>query len=74
MVLNFNGSFTFGNLFGKNIIIFVDNRKKDILIIGKGPTKRLHDIILTAEKEYDINLTKQQKKFCLCIITGRLVI
>ena len=49
MVLNFSGSFTFDNLLGKNIIIFVDNRKKDILIIGKGPSKRLDDIILAAE-------------------------
>ena len=33
-----------------------DNKKKDILIFGKGSTQVLDDITLTAEKEYTINL------------------
>ena len=40
----------------------VVNRKRDILILGKGLMKGLDDTILTAEKEYAINLTEQQKK------------
>ena len=45
--------------FGKDIIIFgvdmsssvhVDNNKKDVLILGEGPTQELDDTTLTAEK------------------------
>ena len=63
------GSFSLsdGSRFGKNVIIFraemnslvhIDNKKKDILIFGKGPTNCLDDTMLTAEKEYCINFTE----------------
>ena len=61
--------------FGQNVIIFrvdmsysvhVDNKKKDILILGKGPTKGLQHT-LTAEKMYSINFTVTKKKFCLSL-------
>ena len=39
-------------------------RKKDILILGKGPTQGLEHK-LTAEKLYSINFTKNNTKFCL---------
>ena len=45
----------------------VDNKKKDILILGKSPADGLDDPTLTAEKEYSINFTEQQKKFCLSL-------
>ena len=60
-----------GGGFGQNIIIFgadmsfsahIDNKKKDILIIGKGPTQGLEDT-LTAEKMYSIYFTVTKKKF-----------
>ena len=60
--------------FGKNVIIFgtdmsslahIDNRKKDILVLGNGPTDGLDDSTLTTEKEYSINFTKQQNTFRL---------
>ena len=50
--------------YGKNVIIFeadmrssvlIDNKGKDILMIGEGPTPRLDDITLTAEAKYLIN-------------------
>ena len=50
----------------KNVIIFgadmsssvqVDNKEKDILIIGEGPTQGLDDTTLTAETKYPINFT-----------------
>ena len=62
--------------FGKNVIIFgadmsssvhVDNKKKDILILGEGPTQGLDDTTLTAEERYSINFTKSRKKFCLSL-------
>ena len=68
-------SFSFGNDFGKNVIIFgvdmssstkIDNRKKDILILGIGPTQGLENT-LSAEKMYSINFTKKNTKFCLSL-------
>ena len=61
--------------FGQNVMIFgvdmsssahVDNKKKDILILGKGPTQGLEHR-LTAEKMYLINFTVTKKKFCLSL-------
>ena len=39
----------------------IDNKKKDILILGKGPTQGLEHT-LTAEKLYSINFTEHNKK------------
>ena len=70
-----HGSFSFpGSGFGSNVIIFgvdmtssvhVDNKKKDILILGKGPSQGLGEHSLTAEKMYLLNLRVTGKKFCL---------
>ena len=43
-----------------------DNRKKDTLILGKGPTQGLEHT-LSAEKMYLINFTEHNKKFCLSL-------
>ena len=68
------GKFSVGSGSGRNCIIFgvdmrssvpVDNKKKYILIFDEGPTQGLDGIILTAEKKYLINLTKNNNKFCL---------
>ena len=57
----------------KHVIIFgvdmssstkIDNRKKDILILGIGPTQGLENM-LSAEKMYSINFTKNNTNFCL---------
>ena len=42
----------------------IDNKKKDMLVIGIGPTQRLEHT-LTAEKIYTINFTVTKKKFYL---------
>ena len=42
----------------------IDNRKKYILILGKGPTPGLEHA-LSAEKMYSINFTEHNKTFCL---------
>ena len=44
--------------------IHIDNKKKDILVLGRGPTQGLESI-LTAEKMYSVNFTVTKKKFCL---------
>ena len=62
-----NTSFSVGNEIGKNVIILgvdmssstkIDNRKKEILILGRGPTQGLENT-LNAEKIYSINFTKK---------------
>ena len=70
------GSFSLsdGGGFGKKVIIFaadmsssahIDNKKKDILILGKSTTQGFRKITLTAKKEYSINFAEKQKKNCL---------
>ena len=41
-------------------------RKKNILVLGKGPTQGLEHT-LTAEKMYSINFTVTKKRFCLSL-------
>ena len=69
-------AYSFGNGFGKTVIIIgvdmsssvhVDNKGKDILILGKGPTQRLGEHSLTAEKMYSVNFTDQSEKYCLSL-------
>ena len=59
---------------GKSAVIFgvdnsssvhIDNNKKDISVLGKGPTQRLDDPKITAEAEYSIIFSRLQKRFCL---------
>ena len=69
-------SFSFpGGRFGQNVLIFVvdmsssahiDNKKKEISVLGKGPTQGLEHT-LTAEKMYSISFTVTKKKFCLSL-------
>ena len=58
--------------FGQNVLIFgvdvsfhahIDNKKKDILVLGICPTQELEHT-LTAEKMFSINFTVTKKKFC----------
>ena len=44
----------------------IDNRKKDISVLGKGLTQVLEHAI-TAEKIYSVNFTVTKKKFCLSL-------
>ena len=59
---------------GKNVIIFgvdisssvhIDNKNKDILILGERRTQRLDDTALTAEAKYPFNFTQPRKWFVL---------
>ena len=65
---------------GKNIIILgadmsssvhIDNKNKDILILGEGPTQRLDDTKLTAEDIYLITFTQPNKRFALSLHYNR---
>ena len=63
-----------GGSVGKNVImsgvdmsssVHIDDKGKDILIIGKGTTQRLDDTMLTTEAQYTINFSRSNRKFCL---------
>ena len=66
-------SFSFpGGAFGQNVIIFgedmsssvhIDNKKKDILILGKDPTQGLKHTLTAKKKIYSINFTVTKKIF-----------
>ena len=70
------GSFSFlGGGFGQNVMIFgadmsssihIDNEKKDILVLGRGPTQGL-EITLTEEKMYPNNFKVTKNKFCFSL-------
>ena len=66
-------SFTDGSM-GRNVIIFgadisssvhIDNKSKDTLILGEGPTQGLDDTILTAEAVHPIKIYTTKKKICI---------
>ena len=44
-----------------------NNKNKDILILGEGPTQGLGDISLTAEAKHPINFTQSRKRFVLSL-------
>ena len=50
-----------------NSFVQIDNKGKDILILGKGPTQGLGEHSLTAEKMHSINFTITKMKFCLTL-------
>ena len=65
---------------GKNVIIFgtdirssvyIDNKNKDNLILGEGPTQGLDDTTLKAEAIYPINFTQTSKRFVLSLHYNR---
>ena len=61
---------------GKNIIIFgvdrsasvhASNKNKDVLVLDKGQTRGLDNILLTAEAEYSIIFSRLERTFCLSL-------
>ena len=79
------GSFSFPCVgYGQNVIIFgadmnssihIDNKGKDILILGIGPTQELGEHSLTTEKMYSINFTVTKMNFFkIFIIMEQIVI
>ena len=50
-----------------NLSVHIDNKAKDILILGDGPIQGLGDTTLTAEAIYPINFTQSNSTFCLSL-------
>ena len=44
----------------------IDNKRRDILILGKGPTQGL-DTTITTEAIYPINFTQSRKRFAVIL-------
>ena len=47
------------------MFVHIDNKKKDVIILGKSPADGLNDTLVTAEKDYLMNFNKQQTKLGL---------
>ena len=77
IVFDRHGRFSFsGTGLARNVMIFgvdmslwtkIDNRKKDILILGKGATQGLEHTLSTEKKMFLINFAEHNKKFCLSL-------
>ena len=70
------GEFSFGNSFGKYVIIFgadmnssvhANNRTTNILVLGKDFMQGLDNTTIYEEKLHSINFTENNKKFCLSL-------
>ena len=47
--------------------VHIDNKKKDISILGEGPSQGLDDTTLTEKVKYPINFTQLRKRFVLSL-------
>ena len=48
--------------------VHIDNKYKDIIVLGKGPTQGLDNTTLTAEAKYFLNFSRSQRKFCKSLL------
>ena len=48
-----------------SLTVHIDNKEKNIFILGEGPTQGLYDTILTSETKYPFNFTQSRKKNCI---------
>ena len=72
-----HGEFSFGNGVGKNFIIFgadlssrfshTNNKKNNILVLGKNFVQIINGTTIYGEKLYKIKFTKKNKKICLSL-------
>ena len=47
--------------------IHIDNKKKYILVLGKGSTQGLDDAATIAEAENSVNFSRSAREFCLSL-------
>ena len=70
------GSWNFCNYFVRNVVIFgidnsssshADNRKNNLLVLGKGPIHSINRSFGSPEKKFSINSSKVSTTFCLSL-------
>ena len=54
-----------------SLSVHIENKNKDILILGEGPTQVLDDTTLTTESKYRINFAQSGKRFVLSLHYNR---
>ena len=47
--------------------VHIDNKKKNILILAKDPTQRLHDTTLSGEAQYLTKFSRSNRKSCVSL-------
>ena len=61
---------------GKNVVIFraensslvhIDNKKKDILVFGEGPTQWVDNTLVSGKAKHSTNILRSQRNFCLSL-------
>ena len=50
-----------------SVSVHVDNQRKDIFILGDGPTQGLGEHSLTTEKMYPVDFTEIKEKYCISL-------
>ena len=48
--------------------VHIDNKYKNIIVLGKGPTQGLDNTTLTAEAKHFLNFSRSQRKFCKSLL------
>ena len=54
-----------------SLSVHIDNKNKDILILGEGLTQGIDDIALTAEAKYLVNFAQPKTRFLLSLHYNR---
>ena len=58
------GSWSFGNDFARNVVIFGVDNSSSSLVLGEGPNNSSSGF---AEQKFSINFSKENTKFCLSL-------
>ena len=52
---------------GNSSPVHINTKKKDVLVLGEGPTQGIDYTAITAEAKYSINFSRSRKFFCLSL-------
>ena len=54
--------------------VHIDNKHRDILILGEGPTQGLEDTTLTAKAKYPIDFMQSERRFILIYTITEVIV
>ena len=52
---------------GNSSSVHIDTKKKDVLVLGEGPTQGIDYTAITAEAKYSLTFSRSRKFFCLSL-------